>query len=110
MKMRGFLMPMCPKTTPPAFQRPSAVLVFRSSRAGDEAYVHGELQRLRQDRSKFLDDFIPDGKWRAGSGSPPLSTRLFWIWDGELFMRGPHPSDRPDQIKLYFWLRPGVVV
>ncbi|NNH64254.1 MULTISPECIES: hypothetical protein [Rhizobium] len=79
-------------------------------RAGDEAYVHGELQRLRQDRSRFLDDFIPDGKWRAGSGSPPLSTRLFWIWDGELFMRGPHPSDRPDQIKLYFWLRPGVVV
>ncbi|MFL5015033.1 MAG: GNAT family N-acetyltransferase [Rhizobium sp.] len=154
-------------------------------RAGDEAYVHGELQRLRQDRSRFLDDLIPDGKWRAGSGSPPLTTRLFWIWDGEfcgsislrfqagteelpqevsghvgysvvpwkqrnghataalslllgvaakegldrlvilcnedndasrrviernggeLFMRGPHPSDRPDQIKLYFWLTPG---
>ncbi|KAF5884573.1 MULTISPECIES: GNAT family N-acetyltransferase [Rhizobium] len=157
-------------------------------RAGDETYVHGELQRLRQDRSRFLDDLIPDGRRRAGSRPPPLTTRLFWIWDGEfcgsislrfqagteelppevsghvgysvvpwkqrnghataalsllmavaskeglnrvvvlcnedndasrrviernggeLFMRGPHPSDRPDQIKLYFWLRPGVVV
>ncbi|TCA28015.1 GNAT family N-acetyltransferase [Rhizobium leguminosarum bv. viciae] len=152
-------------------------------RAGDEAYIRGELQRLRHDRSRFLDDLIPDGKWRAGSGSSPLTTRLFWIWDGEfcgsislrfqagteeppqevsghvgysvvpwkqrnghataalslllavaakegldrlvilcnedndasrrviernggkLFMRGPHPSDRPDQIKLYFWLK-----
>ncbi|MBY5841487.1 GNAT family N-acetyltransferase [Rhizobium leguminosarum] len=157
-------------------------------RAGDETYVRGELQRLRQDRAKFLDDLIPDGRRRAGSGSPPLTTRLFWLWDGEfcgsislrfqadteelpsevsghvgysvvpwkqrnghatnalrlllalaakeglhrlvilcnedneasrrviernggeLFMRGPHPSDRPDQIKLYFWLRPGGVV
>ncbi|MFL5008939.1 GNAT family N-acetyltransferase [Rhizobium sp.] len=157
-------------------------------RAGDEAYILGELQRLRHDRSRFLDDLIPDGRRRAGSGSPPLTTRLFWIWTansaaasacvfkraarscrprcramwgysvvpwkqrnghgtaalsllqvmaakegldrlvilcnedndasrrvierngGELFMRGPHPSDRPDQIKLYFWLRPGVVV
>ncbi|RXT24133.1 GNAT family N-acetyltransferase [Rhizobium leguminosarum] len=154
-------------------------------RALDEAYVRGELQRLRQDRGKFLDDLIPDGRRRARSGPPPLTTRLFWIWDGqfcgsislrfqagtevlppevsghvgysvvpwkqrnghvttalslllavaakegldrlvilcnedndasrrviernggELFMRGPHPSDRPDQIKLYFWLRPG---
>ncbi|NEH47327.1 GNAT family N-acetyltransferase [Rhizobium leguminosarum] len=154
-------------------------------RADDEAYVYGELQRLRQDRSRFLDDLIPDGRRHAGSGSPHLTTRLFWIWDdefcgrislrfqagteelppevsghvgysvvpwkqrnghataalgllmavaskegldrvvvlcnedndasrrvierngGELFMRGPHPSDRPDQIKLYFWLKPG---
>ncbi|MGO8503802.1 GNAT family N-acetyltransferase [Rhizobium leguminosarum] len=154
-------------------------------RAGDEAYVYGELQRLRQDRSRFLDDLIPDGRRHAGSGSPHLTTRLFWIWDGEfcgsislrfqagteelppevsghvgysvvpwkqrnghataalsllmavaskegldrvvvlcnedndasrrvierndgeLFMRGPHPSDRPDRIKLYFWLKPG---
>lgn len=154
-------------------------------RAGDEAHVHGELQRLRQNRLGFLHDLIPDGRQRAGFGSPPLTTRLFWIWDGEfcgsislrfqagteelppevsghvgysvvpwkqrnghattalsllmgvaskegldrlvvlcnedndasrrviernggeLFMRGPHPSDRPDQIKLYFWLRPG---
>ncbi|AXA38733.1 GNAT family N-acetyltransferase [Rhizobium leguminosarum] len=154
-------------------------------RAGNEAHVHGELQRLRQNRLGFLHDLIPDGRQRAGSGSPPLTTRLFWIWDGEfcgsislrfqagteelppevsghvgysvvpwkqrnghattalsllmavaskegldrlvvlcnedndasrrviernggeLFMRGPHPSDRPDQIKLYFWLRPG---
>ncbi|MGZ2404143.1 RimJ/RimL family protein N-acetyltransferase [Rhizobium ruizarguesonis] len=52
-------------------------------RAGDEAYVHSELQWLRQDRSRLLDDLIPDGRWRAGSGSPPLTTRLFWIWDGE---------------------------
>jgi predicted acetyltransferase len=152
-------------------------------RAGDEAHVHGELQR--QNRLGFLHDLIPDGRQRAGFGSPPLTTRLFWIWDGEfcgsislrfqagteelppevsghvgysvvpwkqrnghattalsllmavaskegldrlvvlcnedndasrrviernggeLFMRGPHPSDRPDQIKLYFWLRPG---
>ncbi|MBA8834079.1 GNAT family N-acetyltransferase [Rhizobium leguminosarum] len=154
-------------------------------RAGNEAHVHGELQRLRQNRLGFLHDLIPDGRQRAGFGSPPLTTRLFWIWDGEfcgsislrfqagteelppevsghvgysvvpwkqrnghattalsllmavaskegldrlvvlcnedndasrrviernggeLFMRGPHPSDRPDQIKLYFWLRPG---
>ncbi|MCV9942203.1 MULTISPECIES: GNAT family N-acetyltransferase [unclassified Rhizobium] len=154
-------------------------------RAGDQAYVRGELQRLRQDRSRFLDDLSPDGRRRAGSGPPPLTIRLFWIWDGEfcgsislrfqacneelppevsghvgysvvpwkqrnghattalslllavaakegldrltvlcnegndasrrviernggeLFMRGPHPSDRPDQIKLYFWLKPG---
>ncbi|MGR9254030.1 GNAT family N-acetyltransferase [Rhizobium leguminosarum] len=154
-------------------------------RAGNEAYVHGELQRLRQNRLGFLHDLIPNGRQRAGFGSPPLTTRLFWIWDGEfcgsislrfqagteelppevsghvgysvvpwkqrnghattalsllmavaskegldrlvvlcnedndasrrviernggeLFMRGPHPSDRPDQIKLYFWLRPG---
>ncbi|MHC2360952.1 GNAT family N-acetyltransferase [Rhizobium leguminosarum] len=154
-------------------------------RAGDEAHVHGELQRLRQNRLGFFHDLIPDGRQRAGFGSPPLTTRLFWIWDGEfcgsislrfqagteelppevsghvgysvvpwkqrnghattalsllmavaskegldrlvvlcnedndaswrviernggeLFMRGPHPSDRPDQIKLYFWLRPG---
>nr|WP_206683569.1 GNAT family N-acetyltransferase [Rhizobium changzhiense] len=154
-------------------------------RAGDQAYVRGELQRLRQDRSRFLDDLIADGRRRAGSGPPPLTIRLFWIWDGEfcgsislrfracneelppevsghvgysvvpwkqrnghattalslllavaakegldrltvlcnegndasrlvierngceLFMRGPHPSDRPDQIKLYFWLKPG---
>jgi hypothetical protein len=26
---------------------------------------------------------------------------------GELFTRGPHSSDRADQIKLYFWLKPG---
>jgi len=26
---------------------------------------------------------------------------------GELFMRGPHPSDRPDQLKLYFRLKAG---
>ncbi|MBY2924005.1 GNAT family N-acetyltransferase [Rhizobium leguminosarum] len=152
-------------------------------RAGDETYVRGELQRLRQDRAKFLDDLIRDGKPHAGSGSPPLTIRLFWIWDGEfcgsislrfqagteelppevsghvgysvvpwkqrnghataalrlllslaakeglvilcnedndasrgviernggeLFMGGPHLSDRPDQIKLYFWLRPGI--
>jgi predicted acetyltransferase len=154
-------------------------------RAGNEAHVHGELQRLRQNRLGFLHDLIPDGRQRAGFGSPPLTTRLFWIWDGEfcgsislrfqagteelppevsghvgysvvpwkqrnghattalsllmavaskegldrlivlcnedndasrrviernggeLFMRGPHPSDRPDQIKLYFWLKPG---
>ncbi|MGR9450111.1 GNAT family N-acetyltransferase [Rhizobium leguminosarum] len=154
-------------------------------RAGNEAHVHGELQRLRQNRLGFLHDLIPDGRQRAGFGSPPLTTRLFWVWDGEfcgsislrfqagteelppevsghvgysvvpwkqrnghattalsllmavaskegldrlvvlcnedndasrrviernggeLFMRGPHPSDRPDQIKLYFWLRPG---
>ncbi|GLR56699.1 GNAT family N-acetyltransferase [Rhizobium indigoferae] len=154
-------------------------------RAGDEAHVHGGLQRLRQNRLGFFHDLIPDGRQRAGSGPPPLTTRLFWIWDGEfcgsislrfqagteelppevsghvgysvvpwkqrnghattalsllmavaskegldrlvvlcnedndasrrviernggeLFMRGPHPSDRPDQIKLYFWLRPG---
>ncbi|MGO7588581.1 GNAT family N-acetyltransferase [Rhizobium leguminosarum] len=154
-------------------------------RAGDEAFVHGELQRLRRDRAKFLDDLIPDGRRCAGSGPPPLTNRPFWIWDGEfcgsislrfqagseelppevsghvgysvvpwkqgnghataalsllmavaskegldrlvilcnedndasrrviernggeLFMRGPHPSDRPDQIKLYFWLKPG---
>ncbi|MGR9345505.1 GNAT family N-acetyltransferase [Rhizobium leguminosarum] len=154
-------------------------------RAGNEAHVHGELQRLRQNRLGFLHDLIPDGRQRAGFGSPPLTTHLFWIWDGEfcgsislrfqagteelppevsghvgysvvpwkqrnghattalsllmavaskegldrlvvlcnedndasrrviernggeLFMRGPHPSDRPDQIKLYFWLRPG---
>ncbi|TAY17595.1 GNAT family N-acetyltransferase [Rhizobium leguminosarum] len=154
-------------------------------RTGDETYFRGELQRLRRDRAKFLDDLIPDGRRCAGSGSPPLITRLFWIWDGEfcgsislrfqagseelppevsghvgysvvpwkqrnghattalslllavaakegldrlvilcnedndasrrviernggeLFMRGPHPSDRPDQIKLYFWLKPG---
>ncbi|MGO7042037.1 GNAT family N-acetyltransferase [Rhizobium acaciae] len=153
--------------------------------AGDETYVRGELQRLRQDRAKFLDDLIPDGRRCTGSGLPPLTTLLFWIWDGEfcgsislrfqagaeelppevsghvgysvvpwkqrnghataalsllmavaskegldrvvvlcnedndasrrviernggeLFMRGPHPSDRPDQIKLYFWLKPG---
>ena len=25
---------------------------------------------------------------------------------GELFMKGPHPSDKPDQSKLYFWVRP----
>ncbi|PDS77928.1 GNAT family N-acetyltransferase [Rhizobium sp. L43] len=153
-------------------------------RAGDAAYIRGELQRLRQDRSRFLDDLIADGRRRAGSASPPLTTRLFWISDGEfcgsislrfqpgteelppdvsghlgysvvpwkqrnghattaltlllavaaeegldrltilcnynhasrrviernggeLFMRGPHSSDRPDQIKLYFWLKPG---
>ncbi|QND13637.1 GNAT family N-acetyltransferase [Rhizobium leguminosarum bv. trifolii] len=154
-------------------------------RAGDETYFRGELQRLRRDRAKFLDDLIPDGRRCAGSGPPPLITRLFWIWDGEfcgsislrfqasgeelppevsghvgysvvpwkqrnghattalslllavaakegldrlvilcnedndasrrviernggeLFMRRPHPSDRPDQIKLYFWLKPG---
>jgi predicted acetyltransferase len=154
-------------------------------RAGNEAHVHGELQRLRQNRLGFLHDLIPDGRQRAGFGSPPLTTRLFWIWDGEfcgsislrfqagteelppevsghvgysvvpwkqrnghattalsllmavaskegldrlvvlcnedndasrrviernggeLFMRGPHSSDRPDQIKLCFWLRPG---
>ncbi|MDC9809226.1 MULTISPECIES: GNAT family N-acetyltransferase [Rhizobium] len=154
-------------------------------RAGDAAYNRGELQRLRQDRSRFLDDLIADGRRRTGSGPPPLTTRLFWISDGEfcgsislrfqagtealppnvsghvgysvvpwkqrnghattalalllavaakeglnrltilcnedndasrrvikrnggeLFMRGPHSSDRPDQIKLYFWLKPG---
>lgn len=153
-------------------------------RADDKAYISGELQRLRQNRSRFLDDLIADGRRRAGSGPPPLTTRLFWIWDGEfcgsislrfqagteelppdmsghvgysvvpwkqrnghataaltlllavaakagidrltilcnedndasrrviernggeLFMRGPHSSDRPDQIKLYFWLKP----
>ncbi|RUL98044.1 GNAT family N-acetyltransferase [Rhizobium chutanense] len=150
-------------------------------RAGDNAYVSDELQRLRQDRSKFLDNLISDSARHAGS---PLTTRLFWIWDdefcgsislrfqagteelppdvsghvgysvvpwkqrnghataalklllavarkegldrlvilcnednhasrrvierngGELFLRGPHPSDRPDRIKLYFRLRP----
>jgi len=154
-------------------------------RAGDEAYVRGELQRLRHDRSSFLDDLIADGSRRAESGPRPLITRLFWIWDGEfcgsislrfqagteelppdvsghvgysvvpwkqrnghattaltlllavaakegldrltilcnedndasrrviernggeLFTRGPHSSDRADQIKLYFWLKPG---
>ncbi|OAV51685.1 acetyltransferase [Rhizobium sp. WYCCWR10014] len=154
-------------------------------RTGDQAYVRGELQRLRQDRAKFLGDLIADGRRCIGSRSPPLTTRRFWIWDGEfcgsislrfqacseelppdvsghvgysvvpwkqrnghataaltlllavaakegldrlvilcnedndasrrviernggeLFMRGPHPSDRPDQIKLYFWQRAG---
>ena len=154
-------------------------------RAGDEAYVRGELQRLRHDRSSFLDDLIADGSRRAESGLRPLIIRPFWIWDGEfcgsislrfqagteelppdvsghvgysvvpwkqrnghattaltlllavaakegldrltilcnedndasrrviernggeLFTRGPHSSDRADQIKLYFWLKPG---
>ncbi|MDR9771611.1 GNAT family N-acetyltransferase [Rhizobium hidalgonense] len=153
-------------------------------RAGDTAYVSGKLPRLRQNRSKYLGELIAHGKPHTGSGPPPLTTRLFWIWNGEfcgsislrfhagteelppeisghvgysvvpwkqrnghattalklllavakkegldrivilcdednhasrrviernggeLFMRGPHPSDRPDQIKLYFQLRP----
>ncbi|WP_049731768.1 GNAT family N-acetyltransferase [Rhizobium ecuadorense] len=154
-------------------------------RAGDQAYIFGELQRLRQDRSGFLDGLVSDGERHTGLKPPPLITRLFWIWDrefcgsislrfqagteelppavsghvgysvvpwkqrkgyattalkllliiaakegldrlvilcnednhasrrviesngGEFFRRGPHPSDRPGQIKLYFWLRPG---
>ncbi|MBB5662936.1 putative acetyltransferase [Rhizobium leguminosarum] len=152
-------------------------------RAGDHAYILGELQRLRQHRSGFLDGLIAADRRRSGIGSPQVVTRLFWIWDGEfcgsislrfqagteelpsevsghvgysvvpwkqrnghattalkllmlvaakeglhrlvilcnednhasrrviernggeLFMRGPHPSDRPDQIKLYFRLK-----
>ncbi|OWV77620.1 acetyltransferase [Rhizobium sp. R634] len=152
-------------------------------RAGDEAYVSSELQRLRRDRSRFLNDLIDRDK-KPGS-EPALITHLFWIWDGEfcgtislrfqpgteelppevsghvgysvvpwkqgnghataalrllldvaekqnltslvilcnedndasrrviernggqLFRRGPHLSDRPQQIKLYFRLRPG---
>jgi predicted acetyltransferase len=148
-------------------------------RASDEAYIFGKLHRLRQDRSKFLDELNSDSK------PHPLTTHLFCIWDGEfcgsislrfqagteelppevsghvgysvvpwkqrnghataalklllavakkegldrlvilckednhasrrviernggeLFLRGPHPSDRSDQIKLYFRLRPG---
>ncbi|RUM19324.1 GNAT family N-acetyltransferase [Rhizobium vallis] len=151
-------------------------------RAGDAAFIGAELRRLRQDRSKFLDDL--SGKPPAGSAPPLLTTRLFCIWDGEfcgsislrfqpgtealppevaghvgysvvpwkqrngyataalsllldvaaregltrlvilcnwdndasrrviernggqLFKRGPHPSDGPDQIKLHFWLYP----
>ncbi|ANL28426.1 GCN5-related N-acetyltransferase protein [Rhizobium phaseoli] len=150
-------------------------------RAGDEAYIGGELQRLRRDRSRFLADLLGGGE--PGSAAP-LTTHLFWIWDGEFcgsislrfqpgteelppevsghvgysvvpwkrrnghataalglllafaakqglarlvilcneendvsrrviernggqfFLRGPHPSDRQDQLKLYFWLHP----
>lgn len=152
-------------------------------RAGDQAYVSGELERLRRDRSTFLDDLNHGGKRHTVSGSP-LTVLLFWIWDGEFcgsislrfrqgteelppevsghvgysvvpwkrgsgyataalglllnvatkqrltrlvilcdedndasrrviernggqfFMRGPHPSDRPERTKLYFWLNP----
>ncbi|MGZ2428787.1 putative acetyltransferase [Rhizobium redzepovicii] len=145
----------------------------------------GELQRLRQHRSGFLNGLIAGDQRGSGIRSPELITRLFWIWDGEfcgsislrfqagteelpsevsghvgysvvpwkqrnghattalkllllvaakeglhrlvilcnednhasrrviernggeLFMRGPHPSDRPDQLKLYFRLKAG---
>ncbi|MBB2841406.1 UNVERIFIED_ORG: putative acetyltransferase [Rhizobium etli] len=155
-------------------------------RAGDAAYILGELQRLRQDRPSFLDHLNSGGKHPAKSGLPPLTTHLFWIWDGgfcgsislrfrpgteelppevsghvgysvvpwkqgnsyattalrlllvvakkkgldrlivlcnednvasrrviersggELFMRGPHPSDRRERTKLYFRLRTSV--
>ncbi|ARO24576.1 GNAT family N-acetyltransferase [Rhizobium sp. S9] len=51
-------------------------------RAGDQAYIGGELQRLRQDKLKFLDDLSPGDRQRTVSGSP-LTVLLFWIWDGE---------------------------
>lgn len=49
-------------------------------RADDEAYIAAELQRLRQDRATFLADLGPGGERR---GAVPLTTHLFWIWEGE---------------------------
>ncbi|ABC91348.1 hypothetical conserved protein [Rhizobium etli CFN 42] len=51
-------------------------------RAGDQAYIGGELQRLRQDKLKFLDDLSPGDSQRTVSPSP-RTVLLFWIWDGE---------------------------
>ena len=148
-------------------------------RAGDQTFIHAQLQALRQDRTKFLDALIKAG----GGAGLRLDSHLFFIWDGEFcgainlrflpgteelppdvsghvgysvvawkqgrgyataalrlllavarneglarlmilcnedihasqrviekacgefFMHGPHSSDRPEQVKLYFWLR-----